>query len=193
MNWTLAIALAGLLLSLTTAFWTYFVTVQTQRAFVFIKQVQTFVLGDHLVVMPLWQNTGGTPTVALRNYVNWKSFAGVMPDNYAFPDLDGSGNVRTDDRGQAAFFIGPKGEQFAQKLGIPLSEIERARKGELHIYVYGWARYRDTFPFTSEHITRFCHEIEITGIEINDQTRVVTAGIQFRLHDKNNCVDGDCK
>ena len=195
MNLAAVISTMSLALSLFALFVTYNVTVATQRAFVFIKDFQIYSLRDAIVIIPRWQNTGSTPTRGMVNYANWKFFEGRdIPNDFAFPDLDATGNpIGNRDQVTTPMFIGPKGEAFSETLRIPVQIFERARAGEGRIYIWGWTTYQDVFWLSGEHRTKYCNEVQVTGLEVNADTRQVIAGVSFRLHRKHNCIDGDCK
>lgn len=188
MKLSVGISIFSTLVAVTALFLTYNVTIATQRAFVFLKEFQAYVLNDKLIVMPKWQNSGSTQTREMTNHVNWFASPNPLPDNYNFPDYkadgtidDGSENIKT--------FIGPKGESFASTLSIPIQTIEAARLGQTKIYVYGWVSYRDVFWFTPKHTTKFCNFLEITGIEVDPQTRSVKAGLSFGQYKEHNSID----
>jgi len=75
--------------------------------------------------------------------------------------------------------------------GEDLVAISERRK---HLYVWGTAYYRDVFPGTSEHITKFCvYARTITG----DPTKVWNreanpVEIMFATYHQHNCADEDC-
>ncbi len=136
-------------------------------------------------------NRGGTPTRRMLNHVNWGLCRPDISKDFNFPDYRSDGTV-DDGKENVRLFLGPKEEKFAEKLKIPVTDIERARNGEGKIYVWGWTEYDDVFPFTRRHRTEFCNEVEITCISVGND-RQVTAGISFRLHREHNCIDDECK
>ena len=192
MNISIVVSIFSASLSVIALFLTYNVSVTTQRAFVFIKEIQPFLLNDVLVVMPKWQNSGATPTRKMLNHVNWSSFPDGIPNGYLFPDLKADGAL-DDKRGNIATFLGPKAEIFGEQLKIPTSTLEAASQGKTKLFIWGWTTYDDVFWFTSGHNTEFCNQIQVTSLGIDTQTKAVNAGISFSQCPQHNCIDGDCK
>jgi hypothetical protein len=135
----------------------------TQRAFVFINSFEVNVIGKEVRIIPKWENSGVTLGNPMK-HINWKAFRGAPPSDYGYPDLDSSG-AALPSRGEAVeFFIGPKAIMLGTPVRIPISVMEEMRSGNLRIFVWGWAEYKDIFENTILHTTKFCSEIEITDL-----------------------------
>jgi hypothetical protein len=150
--------------------------------------------------MPM-ENEGATLAHALRDRVSCVTPLGVIPDNYAFPDINGGNELKCGIPWAAtgASVIPAKGRLLSQRVGIDgkmLEEFIQNNPGPLragaqdhptrHIYFYGWVTYRDIFTNTPEHLTEFCRELSILI--------VTQSGIK---HDwsyctAHNCTDEDC-
>ena len=190
-NWPLTISILGFALSLIAFLQSYGVTIATQRAFVSIKEFQTFVLANNLIIMPRWQNTGGTPTRKMTNHANWKYFPGAIPEDFDFKDL-GSDGKPDDGKSNQPMFIAPKGDQFSETLRIPIEFVDLARTHRGQILMWGWTEYDDVFLGTLRHRTEFENVLEVTNIAVGNDKQV-TAGLSFRQYKKHNCADGECK
>jgi hypothetical protein len=187
-NWKLYIGVAGFALSVVSLFISYTVNIAIQRAFLTIKEFQAFVVNSNLVIMPKWQNTGGTPTSDYTSYANWRAFSEVgVPSDFDFPDVDKDGKPISNAMGDPAV-IAPKGDLLSQRLEIPIAYVEQARKGNGTILIYGWAKYDDVFWLTRSHKTEFANVVEIATLETDDQAKV-TAGISFPLLDRHNTAN----
>lgn len=152
----------------------------TQRAFVFIKAFEVHKIDDpkKLVIIPQWENSGGTPTKNMLNHVNWKLFDKDIPDDFGFPDFSGEEGTPT--------LIGPHATQYASPLEIDAQHIAAVTENKGRIFIWGWADYDDVFIGTTRHRTEFCNEVIITSVADNGIT------IRFRLHKKHNGADGEC-
>lgn len=154
----------------------------TERAFVFIKEFNTYTFPDRPIIriMPKWENTGKTPTENMINHVNWHYFEAEMPDGFGFPDLGDDETVPV--------LISPGGEVFSSNLDIGSNLIDAAKNGRGHIYIWGWAEYSDVFQGTIRHRTEFCNEVEVTPIDGQpNQIR-----LQFKMYKKHNGADAQC-
>ena len=131
----------------------------------------------------------------MLNYANWQYFdGGDIPADFSFPDLDQHGKpIEAAKLNPTPMFLGPKGQAFSETLKIPEEIFERTRQGKGHIYVWGWTTYRDVFWFSPAHQTKYCNEIQVTGLDVNSDTKRVTAGVSFRMHSRHNCIDNDCR
>jgi hypothetical protein len=135
----------------------------TQRAFIFITTFEVSVLPNTVRVQPKWQNSGTTPTIEMRSRVSWKWFPGEPPADYDYPNLDGTGNVDTAPETQTAF-VGPQTSSYASSLNIPVFWIDRVRKGDGRIFIWGWGEYNDVFKGTVRHRTEFCNELVVEAL-----------------------------
>lgn len=68
------------------------------------------------------------------------------------------------------------------------------KEGKKHLYIWGIAKYRDVFPATLEHITRFCvFAANIAGDPLKPwEEKTNPVDIVFANYDRHNCADDDC-
>jgi len=160
--------------------------IHTQRAFVFIKEIDTFSFPDRplMKIMPKWENSGQTPTKRMVNHVNWKFFEGDIPADYDFPDLPGEPSV--------PILLGPGGNVFTSSLDIATPFLERVIRGEGRIYLWGWADYDDVFAKTPRHRTEFCNEMVALQLAPDKADGSQKAALQFRMHRAHNGTDEQC-
>jgi hypothetical protein len=82
--------------------------------------------------------------------------------------------------------IPPKGEIESNHFDISGSDLIDIRDGKKYFYIWGVARYRDVFPATIEHVTKFC--VVASGV----------TGDPKKAFDSNTnpveilCADEDC-
>jgi hypothetical protein len=136
-------------------------------------------------VAPTWENSGNTPTVNVRNWVNWAAFTGRdgIPTGFDFPDIISGNVVRP-----AKLMIGPKNFISANLLDIEVNYLTVAWHGGLRIYIWGWTEYRDDFWFSRLHRSEFCNEIVVEGDPANAECR-----FRFAIgHEHNGSGRSEC-
>jgi hypothetical protein len=135
---------------------------------------------------PRWVNSGNTPTRALNVYIKYELLDTELPDDYSF-SVDP--NVTA-----ALTGISPKGIIESAYYDISGDDLRAVMDRTKYLYVWGIARYRDVFPNTEEHITKFCSFArDITGnplIAYDDRTNPLY--IVFGIYRRHNCADDDC-
>jgi hypothetical protein len=107
---------------------------------------------------PILRNSGETPTKNMEMYVACEVRNTVLPPGYVFTP-------------QATFIakgmMPPKfelqGGLAPQGAAITPQDIVDSQEGRKFIYLWGWIKYRDVFPKTLEHTTRYCWQISPIG------------------------------
>jgi hypothetical protein len=135
-----------------------------------------------------WKNGGLTPTRFLSIYVSGAVMPLPIGKDFQFPDLDESGNIVRNPV-LVHSLLGPSVEIPSQSIIFSRQKIEFTLSQRAHIYIWGWARYRDIF-ISDIHITRFCQEL--TNLSFNKETNAVV-GVGSRACDYGNCADDQCK
>jgi hypothetical protein len=100
----------------------------------------------------IWENAGNTPTNGLRTYVGWKTTDGPLPENYDFSSDTGT-------PGETISFVGPKAQVNTVAFTLGLEDVAEMLARRRHVYVFGWAEYRDIYPNTEPHRMEFTHEV----------------------------------
>lgn len=165
-----------------------------QRAYVYVTFSQVIVKdGDTKRVLgwnftPVWNNSGPTPTRNMRNHISLKVFDGAIPDTWDFPDRWGK-EVKIEDRKNVLLPLGPRSSLNGQTLFVNIDDIREIVAGKKALYIWGWAKYNDVFPNTTDHVTRFANRIVIGG----DPTNPEKTSVSYPLHGKNNCSDEECE
>jgi hypothetical protein len=164
--------------------------IDVQRAFVFLGTVTATAVGNNQAdfYFPM-ENSGTTPTKDMRMHVNYQSMKDPLPDNFEFPDLWIAGMPKVNRH----TMIGPKGNT-GQHLG-PISNVlvQAAIHRQIHLYFWGWARYRDVFPDTPLHVTKFCAELVPVGQGEEITPSTTTLRFSLDMCERNNCYDEECK
>ena len=106
-------------------------------------------------------------------------------EDYGFPDL---GDLKTQ-----LIVLGPKKKTSSQAIPIKPDVIDGVRKGTMHLYFYGWARYNDVFVGTPQHITLFCYELAQISWKGGPLPDPATFSDFFNSCPKHNCADDECK
>jgi hypothetical protein len=149
--------------------------VSVQRAFVVVhdflhENITAPVAG--LRITPRWENSGLTPTRELVTDGSWALFKGKMAEDFDFPDLPGVSIRR--------FVLGPKAVMNGGGVLIPADVINEAKKGNNHLYIWGWADYNDIFKNTPRHRTEFCAEVLIgNGATASNMTATLLVCEQY--------------
>jgi hypothetical protein len=165
----------------------------SERAFVYLD---TFRWVSHLglsnnryswTIVPIWINTGNTPTRQLNIDVCYDLRETPLPDDFSFPDHRAEQTILVMIRPRG----GTAGSIPYEILGEDLIAV---RDGKKYFYVWGSAEYYDVFENTEKHITRFCAFIrEVTGDPTQAwDEKINPVGIVFKMHDRHNCADEDC-
>jgi len=161
-----------------------------QRAFVVFSptaEIGTSVNQQSKVIA--WQahvpmkNAGATSTKKLRNNISFYISKTSLPDDFGFPDTSDV----------ISGVLGPKDEIQLRTQNIPIADVVLAQQNLTHIYVYGWAAYRDVFPESPPHLTMFCYELFLNTIP-GDLTSIdykLTGS--FLTCKKHNCQDDECR
>lgn len=112
----------------------------------------------------------------------------ILPKDFFKKDQWDS-DIPIKDRKPTPLLIGPHGTLPASPLLLTLDNLRSAQEGKIIIYLWGWARYRDVFEDTREHITRFCYQIDRYGVlgDFNPNVAVEPA-----VCPTYSCADEDC-
>ncbi len=133
-----------------------------------------------------WNNGGSTPTRGLTVYVHWELRENRLPQHYPF---DPGKTVKL---GQAT--IAPGG--FIQVGGWDINgtDLLTISAGGKYLYIWGRAEYRDVFPETPLHITKFCvFATNLTGDPLKPwHAETNPFDITFAVYHHHNCEDEDC-
>jgi hypothetical protein len=140
--------------------------VRGQRAIVTFSHEYSLVrvpLGDDLDSTKAFQiripvhNHGNTPTVDMRMHFNWHICPTIeLPQDFAFADYGEHRDIPV--------LIAPHSKTHTAGLEISKAQIDRLKRKEAFLFLYGWARYRDVFDNTPLHQTLFCFRAEIITI-----------------------------
>jgi hypothetical protein len=125
----------------------------------------------------------------MRSRINWKWFPGEPPDDFDYPDLDKSGNIDSPAEIRPAF-VGPKSVPGSFQLDIPVAWIDRTRRNDGRIFLWGWVEHDDILPKSPRHRTEFCNEIATLGIGQDEHNpAAVKAAISFPLYGPHNTAN----
>ncbi len=127
-----------------------------------------------------WENSGTTPTESFTTHISYKWFEKGLPKNYSFPDFwePNFPHINT------KFFIGPKSHSGVVVGPISSVITDQVFAHQIHLYFWGWAKYRDIFPDTPQHVSIFCYEF--VPISKDRFTFLMNA---CPVH---NCTDEEC-
>jgi hypothetical protein len=158
-----------------------------QRAFMFIREIRTYLNHDPATNMhqwsihPIWENSGNTPTKGLSINTTYSLLNEPLPDDYDFP------HARED---LIPTIAGPKTMVEAVSGVISTEDLAAIQNGTKYFYIWGWAEYHDIFEDTRKHVTRFCnqltHVIGDTTVPIGEHNMVQ---MMFSFHTENNYAD----
>lgn len=158
-----------------------------QRAFMFIREIKTFLHQDaetgkyHWTIHPIWANSGNTPTRSLSINTSFRLLDAPLPEGYDFPH---SGEA------QVPSIAGPRSMVEAASGTISSEDLQAVQEGRKYFYIWGWAEYHDIFEGTRKRITRFCNQlVEVDGdtsAPLNEQRPIQ---MMFGFHGENNYAD----
>lgn len=185
----------------------------TERAFVTVSDVRVSTMHNgpdksvisHYFWTPIIENSGNTPTrdlddlseamaVPTKPVPGYRNpYAGV-----ALPDSPGDPNnlyrtLRQTFKVPARHFVlGPHATAPIGGIGVPVVKnsfvsISDIEAGTIKVYEFGIVRYRDIFPNSPAHVTKFCYEL---GMDMNEQGVLAPT---HTLCQHWNCADDECK
>jgi len=167
-----------------------------ERAFVFamsaagLYEQDTTTKGYNWRLRPVWKNSGDTPTRNMLMHTECVIQNSQLTHGFNF-------GYATTQTGTA--LIPPNTDVFdgtaprAPAPAITPQDIVDAQHGKKFIYMWGWAKYKDVFPGTPEHVTRFCWLVNPIGDPFAF-TPSNPNGLTFGtiLHFEGNCADDEC-
>jgi hypothetical protein len=135
---------------------------------------------------PLWINSGNTPTRKLRIYAHYELLDAPLRANYQF--------IPCEDVCRPAM-MSPKGQVESGSRDFYGDDLLAVKEGRKFLYVWGIARYRDVFPDTSQHVTKFCvFATNVSGNPLEPwDEKANPFDISFATFDRHNCADEDCE
>jgi hypothetical protein len=170
---------------------------KVQRAFIFAESIRCDIVNipnggiSGMTCVVNWKNSGNTPTKVLHLHTNIESFRKPLPDNFTFPDLWRKGDPHIN----KSVVIWPNSPSGSNVGGLTNAELLSWAKGHRYLYVWGWARYRDIFDKTPEHVTKFCSEALYDGevdVPTNLGSTLHVVRPRWSTCDHNNCYDEQC-
>jgi hypothetical protein len=91
--------------------------------------------------------------------------------------------------------IAPKGVVESEARDFLGDDLVAVKEGKKHLYVWGIAKYRDVFPGTVGHVTKFC--VVATNLAGNPlepwDGKTNPFDIAFATFYRHNCADEDCE
>jgi hypothetical protein len=153
-----------------------------QRAYVYVRSPQSQLIFDHalnlvaLRVWVVWKNSGTTPAGPMFSNI----VATWTPDAASFQF-----GAITNDKNSVSqpMVMGPDAELNSGTIDIGGAHVMAVVAGTGHQFLSGWARFKDAFPDSPEHVIEFCYKVSIQG------TPSSTAGecvINFNLYGDHN-------
>jgi hypothetical protein len=151
-----------------------------QRAHVFVHAPQSEFLRDtaeRIVGLRFWvnwKNSGTTPASPVVALIGATWVPSI--DQFDFGDVS-QGGV------QQPFVLGPGAELASGTIDISPQHLLATLNGQGALLLWGWARYRDIFPRSREHVVEFCF-----GVTIDGQLGPLpfTGRVNFGFHGEHN-------
>jgi hypothetical protein len=139
-----------------------------ERAFVFLKDINEYVVHDNVPIAPApqlqqstpaaffyeprWENSGTTATKSMTVRVNWTVRDSGLPYDFEYP-------YDRDYRPPETMFLGPKMEMPSLPMTFAPEEIASVGRGIARIYIWGRVDYVDIFG--APHYTQFCYQLSV--------------------------------
>jgi hypothetical protein len=178
----------------------------TREAFVADKRAFVFATGFNQVweqdkatnlyvwrLRPVLRNSGATPTKDMEMYVACEIRNSQLPTGYAFTPQ--AQNIA---KGMMPPMFELQGGIAPQYPGAAITpqDIIDSQAGRKFIYLWGWISYRDIFPETERHITRYCWLITAIGDPLKFDPNAVgrppvpgTLAFSNAHHPEGNSID----
>jgi hypothetical protein len=130
------------------------------------------------------ENVGATSTKKLTYRLNNYSGPFAMTDKF-----------KLDDEGPPATgILGPKSVLALKTETMPQELLDRTGMypGQHHIYLWGWAKYRDIFNDTPMHLTEFCYEVMpyLESVPLPNKRQYA---VTFNGCGRYTCADEECE
>jgi hypothetical protein len=146
-----------------------------QRAFVYVASLTARSTGSDLVVTPMLENGGATPTRSLRVSTNWRAWHGELPPDFSYNYAEPPIRMVLAARGSAA--IGA--------VEIPMRDVQAAIEDKIQLFVWGRATYDDVFEGSEPHFFEFCYRLDVSG------TTPTGVAVAFAPHGAHNRTEQD--
>jgi hypothetical protein len=129
---------------------------------------------------------GNTPTRELFLYAHYEIRDDMLSADYPFSPYE---NVTP-----TPAMIAPKQTVESGAHDLFGDELLAIKEGRKYFFVWGIARYRDVFPNTTDHITKFCvYAAAVTGEPLQGwNANTNPLDIAFAGYHRHNCADEDC-
>ena len=161
--------------------------VSGQRAFMFIREIKTYLHQDpetgnyHWTIHPVWANSGNTPTRGLSINTTYRLLDKPLPASYDFPESR---------ENLIPTIAGPRSMVEATPGTLSSEDLEAVREGKKFFYIWGWAEYHDIFEGTKKRVTRFCNQlIQVDGDPLAPFSEHNPIQMMFGFHAENNYAD----
>lgn len=151
-----------------------------QRAHIFVLSPQSELRLDNnglivgLRLWVIWKNSGttpGSPVMALTG-ATWTPSI----DQFQFGNISQEGV-------EQPFVLGPGAEIAAASIDISPAHVLANFNHQGFQLLWGWARYRDIFPGSKEHVVEFCFRVTIDG---QLGLPPFTGRVNFAFHGEHN-------
>jgi hypothetical protein len=180
----------------------------SQRAFISLRSIEvqsdqgkvTLPDGRTLnlwLVQPFRENTGNTPSRNLKIYMSPLIRTPIKPLRIQGPvtkvterDSDLSFVAPKDADAWNQAVLAPHHFEGLQAIHADSQSLQDVVDNKIIYRIWGVARYSDIFPFTPEHITRFCYKI--TGVRGNPMDSGSKIELTYRQCLTGNCTDKEC-
>lgn len=100
------------------------------------------------IINTAWKNFGATPGKGLEAWVSAKGYQGDVEPDFSKPFNEVKDLSATD--------IGPGGIFASGSVSVSAQDIQNANSGHGRVFIWGEATYRDSFPNSPIHTSRFC-------------------------------------
>ena len=156
-----------------------FVTIEQERAIV-PSSTGGRIAG--LIFKPVIVNGGTTPAIDVIGYRDFEALP-VFPPHFRYSEPSKAYSLS----------LGPKATGELPPLPVPLETIIAVRDNKLQLRIWGTIRYRDVFPNTKLHVTKFC--VEMSGQSLIEDITKPAAPFNFAQclgPPSHNCTDEQC-
>jgi hypothetical protein len=97
----------------------------------------------------------------LHNHISIKLFDEPISETWDFPNLWAKNAASR----KAVALPGPaRGIVRGHTVGVDLDAMRKVIAGTKYLYIWGWAEYRDVFPETPQHVTRFAVQVAYVNV-----------------------------
>jgi len=125
---------------------------------------------------PEFKNLGGTPAHGVKVFTARYFEIDDIPETFPFQT----------DVVPPSIAVGPQASFAGAEIAVTGNDLVQVQMGTMHLLIWGWAKYRDTFAGTPERSTKFCVRVSLRGNPLVVPSETAPLVMSFAFHTHHN-------